>query len=62
MLSRICYFGDDTLQGAAGYLAGIMSHFGLPYEHVASSDSPNAAFASRQYALYLNFRRFSDGF
>lgn len=53
MLSRICYLGDDTLRGAAGYLAGIMGHFGLPYEHVASSDSPDGGFASRQYALYV---------
>lgn len=53
MLSRICYLGDDTLQGAAGYLAGIMSHFGLGYEHVAGSDSPDAEFTSRQYALYV---------
>jgi uncharacterized membrane protein len=53
MLSRICYLGDDTLQGAAAYLAGIMSHFGLPYEHVASTDSPDEDFASQQYALYV---------
>jgi len=53
MLPRICYLGDDTLQGAAAYLAGIMSHFGLPYDHVASTESPDAAFASRQYALYV---------
>jgi uncharacterized membrane protein len=53
MLQRICYLGDDTLQGAAAYLAGIMSHFGLPYDHVASSESPDGDFASRQYALYV---------
>lgn len=53
MLSRICYLGDDTLQGAAGYLAGIMSHFALPYEHIASTESPDADFASRQYSLYV---------
>ena len=53
MLQRICYLGDDTLQGAAAYLAGIMSHFGLAYDHVASTESPDAGFASRQYALYV---------
>jgi uncharacterized membrane protein len=53
MLQRICYLGDDTLQGAAGYLAGIMSHFGLPYEHVASTQSPDGDFESRQHALYV---------
>jgi hypothetical protein len=53
MLQRICYLGDDTLQGAAGYLAGIMGHFGLPYDHVPSTESPDGEFASRQYALYV---------
>jgi uncharacterized membrane protein len=53
MLQRICYLGDDTLQGAAGYLAGIMSHFGLPFDHVASTESPDGDFTSRQYALYV---------
>ncbi len=53
MLRRVCYLGDDSLQGAAGYLAGIMSHFGLPYEYVPSAESPEAGFASRQYALYV---------
>jgi len=53
MLQRICYLGDDTLQGAAAYLAGVMAHFGLPYDHVASPESPDPEFASRQYALYV---------
>lgn len=53
MLQRICYLGDDTLQGAAAYLAGVMGHFGLPYDHVASPESPAPEFASRQYALYV---------
>jgi uncharacterized membrane protein len=53
MLQRICYLGDDTLQGAAGYLAGIMSHFGLRYDHVASTASLDGDFVSRQYALYV---------
>jgi hypothetical protein len=53
MLSQICYLGDDTLQGAAGYLAGIMGHFGLPYDHVPSAESPDGDFTARQYALYV---------
>ncbi len=65
MLSRICYLGDDTLQGAAAYLAGIMSHFGLPYVYVASTEPPDGDFASRQYALYVvsdyPAARFRDG-
>lgn len=53
MLTRICYLGDDTLQGAAAYLAGIMGHFDLPYDHVASGESPDGEFGARQYALYV---------
>ncbi len=53
METRICYLGDDTVQGAAGYLIGVMSRFGLAFDHVPSSESPDAKFASRQYALYV---------
>jgi uncharacterized membrane protein len=53
MLSRVCYLGDDTLAGAAVYLAGIMTHFGLDFDHVPSTDPPDAAFNARQYALYV---------
>jgi len=50
---RICYLGDDHLQGAAAYLAAVMTHFGLAYDYVPSAESPNAAFAPRPYALYV---------
>ena len=53
MLDRVCYLGDDDLGGAAIYLAGIMTHFGLAYDHVPSPDPPDAAFGSRRYALYV---------
>lgn len=52
-LFRVCYLGDDTLQGAAAYLAGIMSHFRLDYEHVPSAESPAGAFQSERYGLYV---------
>jgi uncharacterized membrane protein len=51
--TRICYLGDDTLMQAAVYLAGIMEHYGLAYDHVASSESPDEEFCRRQYALYV---------
>ncbi len=53
MLDRICYLGDDDFSGAAIYLAGIMTHYGLPYDHVASAESPDEAFESVEYALYV---------
>ncbi len=53
MLERICYLGDDDLGGAAIYLAGVMTHFGLPFEHVQSTDSPDDEFLSRRDRLYV---------
>ena len=53
MIERICYLGDGNLDGAAIYLAGIMTHFGLPFDYVPSDASPDADFASRQYQLYV---------
>lgn len=35
----ILYLGDDNVDGAAAYLAGVMTHFGLKYEH-RPSDRP----------------------
>jgi len=49
----ICYLGDDHLAGAAVYLAGIMEHFGLAYEHVDSTASPDENFGRRRFALYV---------
>jgi uncharacterized membrane protein len=53
MREFICYMGDDDLGGAAIYLAGIMAHFGLPYQHVPSPQSPDAALAEPPCALYV---------
>ncbi|NUQ65294.1 MAG: hypothetical protein HUU20_22740 [Pirellulales bacterium] len=53
MLNRICYLGDDDFSGAAIYLAGIMAHYGLAYDHVASPQPPPESFESLQYALYV---------
>src|SRR5208283_5698750 len=53
MLQRTCYFGDDESHTAAIYLSGVMTHFGLRFDHVPSSRGPDAAFRSCQYALYV---------
>jgi hypothetical protein len=53
MSGKICYLGDDHLQGAAAYLAGVMLHYGLPFYHVRSGDPPPHDFASRSYAAYV---------
>ncbi|MGA2064438.1 MAG: glutamine amidotransferase [Thermoguttaceae bacterium] len=52
-MSKICYLGDGRLSGAAGYLAAVMQHHGLPLDHVPSDEPPPATFGRRQYALYV---------
>ena len=44
MLDKICYLGDDHLQGAAAYLAGILLHHGLAFDYVPSGESPPRGF------------------
>jgi len=65
MLDRICYLGDDDLTGAAAYLAGIMSHYGLAYDYVPSSRAPGGDFLTRRHSLYVisdyPAGNFSDG-
>jgi hypothetical protein len=39
MEPRILYAGDTQLRGAAAYLAGVLTHAGLPFDYVAS-DAP----------------------
>jgi uncharacterized membrane protein len=53
MHRKICYLGDGRLDGAASYLAGIMLHFGLPFDHVPSDEPPPAGFCEEPYALYV---------
>ncbi len=52
-MKKICYLGDDDLSMAAVYLAGIMTHYGLPFDHVPSTESPGERFASTDYGLYV---------
>ena len=37
------YFGDDDITRAAAYLCGIMTHAGIPFERVDSTQSPTDA-------------------
>jgi hypothetical protein len=53
MSGKICYLGDDSLQGAAGYLGGIMLHHGLAFDYIPTADAPPATFAATPYALYV---------
>jgi Putative glutamine amidotransferase len=53
MTKKICYLGDDDLSMAAVYLAGIMTHYGLPFDYIRSDQSPDESFTSTDYALYV---------
>jgi uncharacterized membrane protein len=53
MASDICYLGDDHLLGAAAYLAGIMLHHDLRFDHVRSDQSPPQPWFEHPYALYV---------
>lgn len=53
MAGRICYFGDDDLHQAAIYLAGIMTHFGLAFDHVPSTAPAPDWLDDRDYSLYV---------
>ena len=52
-MKRICYLGDDKLTGAAAYLAGVMAHYGLPFDHVGSAERPPDDLFEKAYALYV---------
>lgn len=53
MRGKICYLGDDHMSGAAVYLAGIMLHYGIPFDHVRSDEPPPDSFMAEHYALYV---------
>jgi len=65
MAGRVCYLGDDDLPLAAVYLAGIMTRYGLGYDYVPGSRSPDEAFRSGPHDLYVlsdyPAARFADG-
>jgi len=43
MGGKILYIGDDSLQGAAGYVGGVMNAGGLPFDHLNSADTVDTA-------------------
>ena len=52
-MKKVCYLGDDFLDGPAIYLAGIMTHFGIDFDYVPSVDSPPDDLTERGYGLYV---------
>jgi len=54
-MKKILYLGDDALDRAAIYLAGILEWAGLPYDHIDSTESLDDSMPL-DYSLYI----FSD--
>lgn len=52
-MNDICYLGDDSIDSAAAYLCGIMTHFNLSFDRVNSTESPSGSFTSAPYKLYI---------
>ena len=49
----ILYLGDTSLSSAAGYLAGLMTRFGLDYEYVPSDQALSSEQASVRRRLFI---------
>ena len=52
-MNPILYLGDDDISRAAIYLAGVLSHYAIPFERVDSTQSPDADFYVKKYSLYI---------
>ena len=50
---KFLYFGDDDITRAAAYLCGIMTHAGLPFERVDSSQSPTDELLQTPHDAYI---------
>jgi len=60
---KILYLGDTALDRQAGYLAGVMTHYGLDFDYVGSDERFSDALFDQEYHLMilsdypsLNFR------
>jgi hypothetical protein len=53
MKTRILYAGDTRLDGAAAYLAGVLTHAGLPFDYVASDAPLRLALGAAEPRLYI---------
>ncbi len=52
MQRSIAYLGDTSLPGPASYLAGIMTHFRLPFVYVPSSEPPPPVASKQKWLLW----------
>ena len=50
---KILYAGDTTLDSAAAYLAGILTHYGLGFDYLPSDQPITSAGSLADYGLYI---------
>lgn len=53
MNTRILYAGDSDLRGAAAYLAGVLTHAGLPFDYVPGDAPLGPSTARAEPCLYI---------
>lgn len=53
MIRRVLYLGDGTLTGSARYLAGVMVHYKIPFDHVPTSRRFTGKSLRHRYALFI---------
>jgi len=50
---KIVYMGDDSLQGAASYLGGVLTHAGFAFDYVPSSRPADPRLFDRSDGLFI---------
>jgi hypothetical protein len=50
---KVLYMGDDSLQGAAAYLGGVLTRSGIPFDYCPSSQSVDATLLDRANGLFI---------
>lgn len=53
MTGRVLYFGDGTLAGSARYLAGVMKHYRIPFDHVPTRRRFSGRSLRRRHRLFI---------
>ena len=51
--SKVVYMGDDSLQGAAAYLGGVLTWAGIEFDHVPNSWSADIEQLKRSSGLFI---------
>lgn len=52
-MADVVFMGDDSLQGAAGYLGGVLTHHGIEFTYVPSSRAADQSLFESDRALFI---------